>query len=71
MTKKASQDFIENLKPQRSINTQFAIVQKIIRTASSGRNYLDLTLSDRTGRIDGRMFPEDNLEGLFDSINHG
>jgi 3'-5' exoribonuclease len=71
LTKKSPSDFVENLKTQRSINSQFAIVHKIIRTASSGRNYLDITLTDKTGRIDGRMFPDDNIEGLFNSINTG
>jgi 3'-5' exoribonuclease len=70
MTKKTD-DFIINLDSKREIESSFAVVNKIIRTASSGRNYLDVTLTDRTGRIDGRMFPKGNLEEIFDSINTG
>jgi 3'-5' exoribonuclease len=70
MTKKTS-DYIKNLDSSRGIESLFAVVNKIIRTASSGRNYLDLTLTDRTGQIDGRMFPEDKLEEIFDAINTG
>ena len=70
MTKKID-DFIENIDSMRLIESQFAVVNKIIRTASSGRNYLDITLTDRTGRIDGRMFPEDKLEEIYDAINTG
>jgi 3'-5' exoribonuclease len=70
MTKKPD-DFVENLDSQRGIESSFAVVNKIIRTASSGRSYLDITLTDKTGQINGRMFPEDNLEEIYDSINTG
>ena len=70
MTKKAD-DFIVNLDSQRGIKSQFAVINKNIRTASSGRNYLGITLTDRTGRIEGRMFQEDKIEEIFDAINNG
>jgi 3'-5' exoribonuclease len=70
MTGKSTLDLVENLKRERTINTAFAIQDKRIRTASSGRHYLDLTLSDKTGRIDGRMFPR-SVDSLFNSIRTG
>lgn len=71
MTQKAPPDLIENLTSARDIESQFAVIHKVLRTASSGRNYLDLTLTDRTGQIKGRMFPDKNVEELFNSINTG
>jgi 3'-5' exoribonuclease len=46
------------------------VAEKIIRTSAKGRKYLDITLSDKTGQIDGRMFPSD-VEVIHDSINLG
>ncbi len=46
------------------------MAEKIIRTSAKGRKYLDITLADRTGQIDGRMFPSD-VEDVHDSINLG
>lgn len=71
MTKKSPQDFVKNLKAQQIIESHFAIVNKNLRTSASGRNYLDLTLTDKSGEIKGRMFPEKKVEELFDSINTG
>jgi len=71
MTQKASSDLVRNLNSARDIVSQFAVIEKTLRTASSGRNYLDLTLTDKSGEIKGRMFPENNAEKLFNSINTG
>ncbi len=67
---KKDEDFIENLKVTRDISSEFAVAEKIIRTSAKGRKYLDITLTDRTGQIDGRMFPSD-VESVHDSINLG
>ena len=67
---KKDEDFIENLKLTRDISSEFAVAEKIIRTSAKGRKYLDITLTDRTGQIDGRMFPSD-VESVHDSINLG
>jgi len=67
---KKDEDFIENLKLTRDISSEFAVAEKIIRTSAKGRKYLDITLTDRTGQIDGRMFPSD-VEAVHDSINLG
>lgn len=71
MVRKPAQDFVANLNSQRSINTTFVILHKTMRTASSGRQYLALSLTDKTGKIDGRMFPESQVESLFNSIPTG
>jgi len=67
---KKEEDFIENLNMARDINSKFAVAEKIIRTSAKGRKYLDITLTDKTGQIDGRMFP-DNVDNAHDSINLG
>ena len=67
---KKEEDFVENLKSTRDISSEFAVAEKIIRTSAKGRKYLDITLADRTGQIDGRMFPSD-VEDAHDSINLG
>ena len=54
---KKEEDFIENLNLSRDISSEFAITEKIIRTSAKGRKYIDITLADRTGQMDGRMFP--------------
>jgi len=71
MTSKSTRDFVENIDSQRSIKTAFAVLHKTMRTASSGRQYLALSLTDKTGRIDGRMFPDSKVENLFNSIPTG
>ncbi len=71
MTSKSTEDFIENLNTQRSIDAAFCVVHKSMRTASSGRNYLALSLTDKTGRIDGRMFPDSQVDTIFNSIPTG
>jgi 3'-5' exoribonuclease len=67
---KKEEDFIENLNTSRDISSDFAVAEKIIRTSAKGRKYLDITLADKTGQMDGRMFPSD-VEAIHDSINLG
>ena len=67
---KKEEDFIENLKVTRDISSEFAVAEKIIRTSAKGRKYLDITLADKTGQMDGRMFPSD-VDSIYDSINLG
>jgi 3'-5' exoribonuclease len=67
---KKEEDFIENLNVARDITSKFAVAEKIIRTSAKGRKYLDITLTDKTGQIDGRMFP-DNVDAAHDSIKLG
>jgi 3'-5' exoribonuclease len=67
---KNEKDFVENLKDERDIKSKFAVANKIIKTSAKGRKYLDITLTDKTGQIDGRMFPE-KVETVHESINLG
>lgn len=71
MFKKAEEDFIENIDSRRRISSQFVVVDKVMKTASTGRRYIDLTLSDKTGNIVGRKFPEENVDEQFNSITPG
>ncbi|MDZ4171904.1 MAG: HD domain-containing protein [Methanobacteriaceae archaeon] len=71
MFKKKEEDFVENLDSSRRIASQFIISNKEIKRAKSGRKYLDFTLSDKTGQIVGRNFPESSSEEIFDAIEVG
>ncbi len=66
---KFDDDLVENLNCQKNICSSFVVVNKNIRTASSGREYIALT--DKTGQIDGRVFPDDGVKDIFDSIVSG
>ena len=69
---KKEEDFIENLNLSRDISSEFVIAEKIIRTSAKGRKYIDITLVDRTGQMDGRMFPNPiEVDSVHASINLG
>jgi len=65
---KKEEDFIKNLDSRRRIRSQFVVADKQIKTGKTGRKFIDLTLTDKTGRIIGRIFPEEIAEDLFDTI---
>ena len=71
MSKKAEEDFIENINSRREIQSQFVVSNKIFKKASSGRNYIYLTLTDKTGQIKGLIFSEENIEEIYGSIRVG
>lgn len=71
MTKKLENDFVENLDQTRSISSKFVVVDKYIKKSLNGRYYISLVFSDRTGRINGRMFPKKNAENILESIDVG
>ncbi|MFZ0036513.1 MAG: HD domain-containing protein [Candidatus Acidiferrales bacterium] len=49
--------FIADLKDGQAVSSLFLVSSKEIRTsAKTGRSWLQLELSDRTGRIDGKMW---------------
>jgi len=49
--------FIADLKDGQNVTSYFLIVSKEVRTSSrTGKSWLQLELSDRTGRIDGKMW---------------
>ena len=68
MFKKSEEDFIENLNSRRQIRSQFVIADKIFKKAKTGRNYIDVTLTDKTGQIVGRMFPQEDVKGKYEAI---
>lgn len=71
MSKKAEEDFIENINSRREIQSQFVVSNKIFKKASSGRNYIYLTLTDKTGQIKGLIFSEENIGDIYSSIRVG
>jgi 3'-5' exoribonuclease len=52
--------YVSDLIPEQSMTSFFLVASKELRTGPSGRPYLRLELSDRTGAIDARIW--DNLE---------
>jgi len=71
MLKKSEEDFIGNLKPDKRVNSLFAVSDKVIKTARTGSKYINFTLSDKTGTITGRMFSNEKTEEVYDSIDVG
>ncbi|MBM4242159.1 MAG: phosphohydrolase, partial [Euryarchaeota archaeon] len=71
MLKKSNEDFIGNLKPDKRVNSLFAVSDKVIKTARTGSKYINFTLSDKTGTITGRMFSNEKTEKVYDSIDVG
>ncbi|EKF86507.1 3'-5' exoribonuclease YhaM family protein [Methanobacterium formicicum] len=66
---KKEEDFIENLNSVRRINTSFVIASAIIKTARNGKDYLEFSLTDKTGEITARMFPNRDANDIFENIN--
>ncbi|UTB31771.1 MAG: HD domain-containing protein [Methanobacterium sp. ERen5] len=71
MFKKEEKDFIKNIDSNGRIRSQFVVADKIIKIAASGRKYIDVNLTDKTGDIVGRMFPDDNFNDVFEHIAIG
>lgn len=69
MFKKKNEDFIKNLDTVRVIQTPFVIANKTIKTARNGKNYIELNLSDKTGNITARMFPDKNTTEISDNLH--
>lgn len=68
---KAEDDLVENLNCQKSICSSFVVVNKNIRTSAGGRDYITLILGDKTGQIDGRLFPDEGVHDVFNTIISG
>ena len=66
---KKEDDFIENLNTVRRINTSFVIASATIKTARNGKDYLEFSLTDKTGEITARMFPNRDAQEIFEDIN--
>jgi 3'-5' exoribonuclease len=66
---KKEEDFIENLNTVKRINTSFVIASATIKTARTGKDYLEFRLTDKTGEITARMFPNRDAHDIFENIN--
>jgi 3'-5' exoribonuclease len=66
---KKEEDFIENLDTVKRINTSFVIANKTIKTARNGKDYIEFSLTDKTGEITARMFPNREANEIYQSID--
>ncbi|MTK64144.1 MAG: HD domain-containing protein [Methanobacterium sp.] len=66
---KEEKDFIKNLNVTRPVKTKFAVSDKLLKTSASGNQYLDVTLTDKTGQFDGRIFQD--VEEHYNKIKVG
>jgi 3'-5' exoribonuclease len=57
---------VRELKPDEIANAVFLVQAKEIRQKRTGEPYLSLTLSDRTGEIEARMW--DNVAEIMDTF---
>jgi 3'-5' exoribonuclease len=58
--------YISDLEPNQTINGTFLVSHKDVRQKKSGEPYLSLTLSDRTGDLDAKMW--DNAAEALDTF---
>ena len=63
------QIFIKDLKSKDVVRTSFLVKGKELMTARNGKSYLALTLSDRTGEIDSRIW--DGAEEVAGTFQEG
>ncbi|PKL67857.1 MAG: phosphohydrolase [Methanobacteriales archaeon HGW-Methanobacteriales-1] len=70
MSQKLPDEFVKNLKGG-SILSKFAISNKSIKLTKHGNEYLDVTLSDKTGEITGRMFSNGKLNSTVQNLENG
>src|SRR5262249_32669687 len=59
--------FVSDLQPNQVVTATFLVSYKEVRQKKSGEPYLTLTLSDRTGDIDAKMF--DNAADVIDTFD--
>lgn len=48
--------FVSDLEPNQNITTTFLVKDKEVRTAKNGNSYLSLTLGDKSGSLDAKMW---------------
>jgi len=58
--------YVRDLAPDQAVNTTFLVTHKDVRQKKSGDPYLSLTLADRTGEVDAKMW--DNAAEVMDSF---
>ena len=59
--------FVNELEPNRVITASFLVRAKEIRQKKSGESYLSLSLGDRTGEVDAKMW--DNVAEVMDTFD--
>jgi 3'-5' exoribonuclease len=59
--------FVNELEPNRVVTTTFLVRAKEIRQKKSGESYLSLSLGDRTGDVDAKMW--DNVAEVMDTFD--
>src|SRR5258706_4028852 len=59
--------FIKELEPNQTISTFFLVQSKEIRQKKSGEPYLSLTLCDRSGDLDAKMW--DNVAEVMETFD--
>src|SRR3954447_24200894 len=58
--------YVNQLEPNRVIQTSFLVHSKEIRQKKGGEFYLSLLLADRTGELDAKMW--DNVADVLDAF---
>ena len=59
--------FVSELKPDQTINAPFLVHTKDVRQKKTGDPYLSLTLADRSGELDAKMW--DNAAEVLDTFD--
>jgi 3'-5' exoribonuclease len=59
--------YVKDLTPNQTIQTSFLVQAKEIRQKKGGEFYLSLTLADRTGELDAKMW--DNVAEVMDTFD--
>lgn len=59
--------FVNELKPDQTINAPFLVHLKDVRQKKTGDPYLSLTLADKTGELDAKMW--DNAAEVLDTFD--
>jgi len=71
MPRKSEEDFVRNLKPNRDIESYFAVSDKSLRVAKTGDKYVAFRLSDRTGVITATCGFGDKANEINNTISVG
>lgn len=62
--------FISDIKENDFIDNLFLVKNKSLSTGKTGKSYISLSLMDKTGDIDGKIWDDaERLSGLFDADN--
>ena len=64
-----SKKYIKDLHEGDSVSSYFGVLIKSLRKTKTDKNYLDLILVDRTGRINAKVW--DKVENIKDSFEKG